>query len=204
MKFDLKKPCSNCPFLRTDGAIRLRAGRVRDIHNVVTASQGGSFPCHKTVRDEDRDDTDDEDEDDEGGFDAPEPHWQWCAGALIYALKLEQPNQLMRIASRLGLLDADPLLASEAANDVFDSREEWLRSTVDYDEDENEEIETCHVVNDGCDAPAGYLAGDGVVEGDIPADYVCYHCGQAVCGPCSSMIRGKRTCSYCKEDEEGG
>jgi hypothetical protein len=124
VKFDLKRPCSNCPFLNRDDAVRLRAGRIREIHDVVTASQGGSFPCHKTVSDDERDD-------DEGdGWIGPQPEWQWCAGALIYALKQERPNQIMRIALRLRLFNADELLATPEADEVFSSRAQWLREGV--------------------------------------------------------------------------
>jgi hypothetical protein len=194
MKFDLKKPCANCPFLKTDGAVRLRADRVREIHNTVTGSQGGSFPCHKTVSDEER----------EEEWLGPQPDWQWCAGALIYALKQESPNQLMRIALRLNIMDAEGLLGSPAANDVFGSQHEWLETAVDYEEDqaERDEIETCVVSEYNCDAPAGYMSGGGVIEGDVAADYRCYQCGEAVCGPCSSIVDGHRLCLNCHDEEE--
>lgn len=204
MKFGLKKPCDSCPFLRTDGAVRLRAGRIRDIHNVVTGSQGGSFPCHKTVKDEDRE----EDECGDEIWSGPRPHWQWCAGALIYALKQERPNQLMRVALRVGLLDPDELLASDAADDVFDNRAEWLVSADDYEEDleKRAEAEPCNIVEAGCEAPAGFLTGDGVIDGEESAEFTCWHCGEPVCGACSFLDKegenGERICVYCDERRE--
>ena len=92
MKFDLRKPCDNCPF-RTDVPVYLRLGRVEEITDVLVS--GGTFACHKTTE-SDPDDT---------GERYETPDSQHCAGALIMLERLERPNQMMRIMERLRLYD---------------------------------------------------------------------------------------------------
>jgi hypothetical protein len=107
MKFDLKTPCVQCPF-RTDIQPFLRPERAREITRAVLKA-GQTFACHKTVR-----------HDDEGDS-VPSASEQHCAGALIMIERLGVPNQMMRIAERLGVydyrkLDMDaPVFASAAA-----------------------------------------------------------------------------------------
>lgn len=114
MKFDLKKPCANCPFLRSDKRVDLRRARIKEIHQYMTDAQGASFPCHKTV---------DYSQDDPTG---QESH---CAGGIIYSLMQERPNQLTRIALRLRMIDADELL--KHSDQVFSSLSEWLKEAAD-------------------------------------------------------------------------
>lgn len=121
MKFDLKKPCANCPLLRSDKRVSLRHARIREIHRYLTDAQGASFPCHKTV-DHGQDDLPDH----EYTPDGSESH---CAGGLIYSLIQEQPNQLTRVALRLRVIDPDELLRHQDL--VFSSLEEWLQHAVD-------------------------------------------------------------------------
>lgn len=98
MKFDLKRPCAQCPF-RTDIKPYLRPERAEEIGEALLAGQ--TFTCHKTV------DYDLIEEDDEGC----ETHYlggdkdQHCAGAMIFLEAQERPNQLMRIAERFGGYD---------------------------------------------------------------------------------------------------
>lgn len=87
MKFDMKKPCANCPFRKHERAVRLHSARVVEI----MASEG-MFPCHKTV---------DYSHDDDG---RETPDTQACVGFMVLAHKLGRPNQMMRIAKRLGLI----------------------------------------------------------------------------------------------------
>lgn len=47
MIFNLKRPCANCPFLRT-GAIDLMPGRVEGIIESLR-NDYNTFPCHKTT-----------------------------------------------------------------------------------------------------------------------------------------------------------
>jgi hypothetical protein len=119
VKFDLKKPCHNCPFLKK-GGIRLYRSRVEEIAGAMLESQGATFACHKTTI---------PGTDDEGGegmvMDADSRH---CAGALIFAEKHRNATQMMRIAERLGWYDAKALMADkEAVGSVFDSLREMLR-----------------------------------------------------------------------------
>ena len=84
MRFDLKKPCSNCPFSkgRSDDPFRRRAsGSSRRRFSKKIRHT----PCHKTDRGQKKD-------------------IQHCAGAMIVLEKLERPNQLGGVAERLGLL----------------------------------------------------------------------------------------------------
>lgn len=85
MKFDLKKPCKDCPFIKGSSTnISLAEGRIPGI--VQDLRQDKSFTCHKTLE-------------------APRHDQQHCAGALIYLEREQRPNQMMRIAERLGLYD---------------------------------------------------------------------------------------------------
>lgn len=194
MKYDLKKPCTNCPFLRSEKRVNLRYDRIAEIHNYMTAAQGGSFPCHKTV----------EHDDDDGEY-VPRPGEQHCLGGLIYALAQGSPNQLTRVALRLGVVDADELLKHKGI--VFSSLGEWQRHAVDYKNaaSARDEVISCSIAESSCEAPAGYISGDGIVEGDESAEYECYECGEPVCGPCSRPRkrdgRVRRICVYCTGEE---
>ncbi len=77
MKFDLKKPCKNCPFGNTRTRITF-VSRERAEEIEESAYRNG-FPCHLSA-----DDTSDEDED--GGFVFGE-NTQHCVGALLMHLK---------------------------------------------------------------------------------------------------------------------
>ena len=88
MQYTKTEPCADCPFLNgtehayTDGRLMQFAS--------------GAFPCHKTAKLED------------GGFAATRASVH-CAGALIYLEKRDMPNQMMRIAERLGMYDRTQL-----------------------------------------------------------------------------------------------
>jgi hypothetical protein len=114
--FKLTKPCDSCPFRKVDG-IRLTPERAREIAGLFTDSQGGTFPCHKTVDYDIEDDTDDARQ-----MRAPE---QLCAGGLIFAEKQGSVNQLMRIMERVGGYDPSALRGHD---EVFDSLSEMLRA----------------------------------------------------------------------------
>lgn len=86
MKFDLTKPCKECPF-RTDRPGYLRADRVEEITDALLGGQ--TFQCHKTIR---------------AGVED-----QHCAGALVFLEANERPNQMMRIMERLGAYDRNKL-----------------------------------------------------------------------------------------------
>lgn len=64
---------------------------MRRLYNLIG---NGSFHCHKTGE-----------HDDESGDFVPTENSSHCAGALIFLEHRKQPNQMMRIAERLGLYD---------------------------------------------------------------------------------------------------
>lgn len=113
MKYTLIRPCQHCPF-RTDIHAFLTAARAAEISEAITEQQG-TFACHETTVDV---------EDEEGlGDRAVTDDSQHCAGALILLEKLERPNQMMRIAERLGLYDRRKL---DMNSPVFDSVQEFI------------------------------------------------------------------------------
>lgn len=108
MKFDLVRPCADCPF-RSDKKFHLARGRAREILRGITR-EDKTFSCHKTNA-----------RDDEDGDLVETADSQHCAGALIMLERMERPNQMMRIAERLGLYDrrkldmSSPVYKTEAA-----------------------------------------------------------------------------------------
>lgn len=82
MNFNVKKPCRNCPFLKSEKAVRLHPGRAEEIGSMMLSSDGGTFACHKTTDSRER---------------------SHCAGALAFALKHDNFTQAMRITQRLRL-----------------------------------------------------------------------------------------------------
>lgn len=104
MRFNLRKPCDNCPFRSDKPFYGLGPERVREI-----AECDGTFPCHKTT-----------DLDTEDGEARVLPTSSHCAGFLIFRERLEQPSQMMRIAERLGLYDRHKL---DMTAPVYDSVE---------------------------------------------------------------------------------
>jgi hypothetical protein len=94
MKFDLVRPCDNCPF-RCDRAtgFGLRRAFVREI---LGGGQGrawwptASFPCHKTIEYGDGDRT------------VIPPTAQQCAGVMLILQREHRPNTAMQLAQRLG------------------------------------------------------------------------------------------------------
>ena len=84
MNFDLKNPCKDCPFKEGSSSV-VHSERAKEIAEAITEKQG-TFTCHKTLvlKEEDR---------------------QHCAGAMTMLEHIERPNQMMRIAERLGYYD---------------------------------------------------------------------------------------------------
>lgn len=122
MKFNLKKPCKTCPFLRgSEDPVRLVRERAKEIIHAVTDSQGATFTCHSTIDyDKDFGEGDSEDRD----FISRSGHAH-CAGAILFSLKVGKPNQMTRIAGRLGLLKDLDMSA-----DVFESEDEMLKASL--------------------------------------------------------------------------
>jgi hypothetical protein len=94
MKFDLIRPCKDCPF-RSDIPGFLTKARVREIIDGITRGQA-TFTCHKT-----------NEFDDSGTVETKDS--QHCAGALIFLERLDQPNQMMRWMERIGVYDRSKL-----------------------------------------------------------------------------------------------
>lgn len=85
----MTEPCADCPFLKKN-AKSYGARRLREF-----ADQ--NFHCHKTGICTEDEET--------GGEYLPTEDSLACAGHLIYNEKRERPNQMMRIAERLGMYD---------------------------------------------------------------------------------------------------
>ena len=96
MNYNLRTPCSNCPF-RRDVTPYLRADRVREIFDNI---ERGEFPCHKTTVCDEASDC---------GEMVETPKSEHCAGMLIMLEKMGRPSQMMRICERLGKYDASKL-----------------------------------------------------------------------------------------------
>lgn len=94
MKYEMTHPCDQCPFLKSKAKFY---GRRR-----LMEFADQDFPCHKTAK------CVNEDSDEGGEFVAKEDS-QHCAGVLIYCEKRNRPNQMMRIAERLGMYDRTKL-----------------------------------------------------------------------------------------------
>lgn len=123
MNYTMTIPCHTCPF-RREGGVRLTTSRVREIAGMMLDSQGGEFPCHKSV-DYDRDD--DHDDGNNDGRRISDPTEVHCAGALIFAERQKTATQMMRIMERIGLYDAAKLMANEeVVTSVFGSLREML------------------------------------------------------------------------------
>jgi hypothetical protein len=113
MKFEMTTPCDQCPFTTGPKAVRLSVARAREIYASIT-TYDAPFPCHKTL------DYDDDDAEEDADVCVPADA-QHCAGAMIMLERMNRPNQMMRIAERLGLYDRSrlqmtaPVFADEAA-----------------------------------------------------------------------------------------
>lgn len=85
MKFNMTKPCKDCPFIVGSSTnTTLAEGRLDEI--VEDIRNDMSFTCHKTL-------------------DKPSSEQEHCAGALIFLERENRPNQMMRIAERFRLYD---------------------------------------------------------------------------------------------------
>jgi hypothetical protein len=99
--FDLKTPCNECPFLK-EQSIVIERNRAKQIIDEI--SDNKTFPCHKT-----------------NGMKIE----QQCAGALLYLESNHIPNQMLRMADRLGIYKPNELKGYEL---VFTNAKEMLKS----------------------------------------------------------------------------
>lgn len=108
MEYKLTSPCKDCPF-RSDVKPYLTLARAAEIASAVAS--GATFSCHK------HNEFDDEDE--------VVKENQHCAGAMIMLEKMEQPNQMMRIAERLGMYDMRKL---DMKAPVYDTPDDMIEA----------------------------------------------------------------------------
>ena len=93
MNFSLKTTCGqNCPFRTDCKSGWLGENRAQEIVDSITRDQQ-TFACHNTT------------EFDDDGDHVRTDGEQHCAGAMIMLEKINRPNQMMRIAERLGMYD---------------------------------------------------------------------------------------------------
>lgn len=111
MKFNVKKPCDKCPF-RKDIEPYITAARALEIIHALKS--GASFSCHETVEYGDM-------EDEEGeAISINRSDESFCAGALIMVeADGDGPNQIMRIAERLGMYDHKKLNGEQLVYNSF-------------------------------------------------------------------------------------
>ena len=103
MKFDMTKPCEDCPF-RSNKPFYLAPRRAREIADALRRDQ--SFTCHKTIDYGAAENSEGETDLEHRPYDPSEQH---CAGATIVLWRMGAPNQWMRLAGRLGLFDPGKL-----------------------------------------------------------------------------------------------
>ena len=102
--FDLKRPCSNCPFRKGEGHFfNLSIERLDEIRNAV------AFQCHKTV------DYDHADDPDRRQGNRP----QQCAGLMAVLARGRATNSIMQVAERLGHLSIEDLDPRREAYDTW-------------------------------------------------------------------------------------
>lgn len=114
MKYDLTKPCKDCPF-RKDIRAYLNPERAQEICESIIDDQQ-TFSCHKFNGFDD------------DGVTIEGERAQHCAGAMIFLEKIDRPNQMMRIAERLGMYDRTKLQMDAP---VFESPDEFIKAQED-------------------------------------------------------------------------
>lgn len=116
MKFDLTRPCSNCPFRSDTTPFGLRPERVRGILGGGKGNRqwwpASSFPCHRTISYRD------------SGCDYIGPDAQQCAGVMIILHRENRHNDAMQLGQRFGLFDPSKL---DMDAPVYRSTDEAIR-----------------------------------------------------------------------------
>lgn len=124
MRFDLKKPCKNCPF-RTDET-RIKFSCAERAEEIAESAYRNGFPCHLSAKHLEDDETSDGES---GGFVFGE-NTQHCVGAIIMFLK-----EGMNECGWPGI-DNDEDLAEQLAQQidwdapVFESEEDFIEANA--------------------------------------------------------------------------
>jgi hypothetical protein len=118
VRFDLRKPCVQCPF--RPGGVLLNGPRAQEIADAVTIGDV-TFTCHKTISGEHLELDDGEERYNPGRGD------QMCAGAIALIRKTGAANQMLQIAERLGLCDPNRL-SPEAEGMIYESVEAMVEA----------------------------------------------------------------------------
>lgn len=118
MRFDLVRPCKNCPF-RVDclpGWLgRERATEIADA--LLDERPGLTFACHETTEFT---------EDDEGeALYTPKGGEQHCAGAMVLVDREGVANQMLQIAERFDLRNPETIVTTSEAL-VFTDRDAFI------------------------------------------------------------------------------
>lgn len=106
MNYNLKKPCSECPFRRKSPAGWLGPWDPRELLFVIGRSM---FPCHRTVKPEDN-------------YNEDAPHLESCAGMAIFL-----NNKVERSRDESNQLHQDMLRGSKHAASVFRTSTEFMQ-----------------------------------------------------------------------------
>ena len=147
MRFDLKRPCAECPFTREAGGY-LSEERAEEIARCILHGNV-TFTCHKhltgehILNEEDGCEKVDGLEDEVCNSYHPGSNDQHCAGALAFYDKLSQQaphknapankyvsNQMIQIAERLGIRNPK-LLEPSSKSKVYDSIEDMAAAHRD-------------------------------------------------------------------------
>ena len=109
-EFKLTKACAMCPFKKDTFEGWLGEERAQEIADSLLY-EGKTFPCHKTTVHDENGDVDYGNQ------------TQHCAGALNMLETMNKPNQMMRIAERLGLYNHTKL---QDAEECFEHADDFV------------------------------------------------------------------------------
>jgi hypothetical protein len=117
MRYDLHRPCADCPFRRENG-IRLSRQQAHSLLSSFVERQPVVLPCHKTTTMR------------SDGVPELAPDTQHCAGLFVlWQVKYKQQTAHMIAAQESGLYDPSAL---QGADEVVDTMTEMLQlSTAD-------------------------------------------------------------------------
>lgn len=110
MKFNLRRPCSDCPF-RNDSPGYLHPERARELSEGPMQNDQQWLACHKTTVEG------------EDGERAIVDDSQVCAGQMVFLIKNRMQNFPMRLAAAMGVLSFSDL---DMSAPVCDSVEEMV------------------------------------------------------------------------------